>query len=131
MGSPTTKVANVTYYYYYIATCECLTPAFADGLLLASKWQQVSSTSLMQIWMASNCPLISNFSSPITKSLGTILSYSLYHRITFFRFLARSKYLSLFSISSIFTLWSAGATNSTARSVFLSVLIFTRSGHLL
>ena len=36
----------------------------------------------------------------------------------FFSFLARSRYLSLLSLSFSFTLWSAGTTKSTIRHVF-------------
>ena len=57
-------------------------------------------------------PLMSNSSSPFSKFLGTIgtILTIMYH--SFFSSLARSKYLSIFSFSSIFTLSSGGTVKS-------------------
>ena len=97
-----------------------------------SKSPQVSKTLLCiladlnhaVVWMLSAHPLISNSSSPLIKPLGIdpstpttigIAVTFIFHSI--FSSLARSKYLSLFSFSLIFTLWSAGMAKSTIRLV--------------
>ena len=87
--------------------------------------------------MVSACPPISNFSSPLSEPLGTVLSVPITVDITvtflfhsFLSFLARSKYLSLFSLSWIFTLWSTGTTKSTIQRVLFFLLIITISGLL-
>ena len=71
------------------------------------------------------------FRAPTTTGITfTLLFFS------FLIFLARSNYLSLFSISLIFTLWSAGTAKSTIHQVlflllfFCLMLIFTRSSLL-
>ena len=71
------------------------------------------------VWIVSTRPLISNSSSPCTNPLVTVPSLPITIAITvtfmfhsFFSFLARSKYLSLFYLSFNFTLWSAGMANS-------------------
>ena len=67
------------------------------------------------VWMVSARPLIHNSSSSLSKPLGTVPSAPLTFGITvtfmfqsFFRSLAVSKNLFLFSFSLISTLWSAG-----------------------
>ena len=95
----------------------------ADGFSQEFEWQQVSLTLLSilanldntVVWMVSTCPLISKSSSSFTNSLGIIPSAPITIGITvifmfprFFSSLARSRYLSLFSLSFNFTLWSAG-----------------------
>ena len=66
------------------------------------------------VWMVSTCPLISKFSSPFTNTWVIVLSVSIPIGITatfmfhsFLSFLARSRYLSLFSLSLNYILWSA------------------------
>ena len=99
--------------------------------------------------MASTCPLIFNSFSPFTNPLGTVLSAPItigiivtfmFHSV--FCTLARSSYLSLFSFSFDFTLWSAGTAKTTIRQVpflffsfsffffFFFLLTVTRSGRL-
>ena len=84
------------------------------------------------VWMVSTRLLISNFSSPYTSPLMTLprcANYNWYHRhflapkFVFFGSLARSGYLSLFSLSFNFTQWSAGTTKSIIRLV-LSFFFF-------
>ena len=70
--------------------------------------------------MVPACPTISNSSSPFIKPLGIVLSTPITIGITvtfifhsFFSFLARSEYFSLFLFSLIFTPWTARTTKST------------------
>ena len=79
------------------------------------------------VWMVSTCPPISKSSSPCNNPLVTvpkapitigIIVAFMFH--SFFNSLARSRYLSLFSLSFSFILWSAG----TAKSTILQVLFF-------
>ena len=105
--------------------------------------------------MVSTCLLIANSSSPCTSLLGTVPSVATTIGITvtfmfqnFFGSLARSRYLSLFSLSFSFTLWSARTAKSTIRKFwgffclfvfffcfflffFCLFFIITRSGRLL
>ena len=62
-----------------------------------------------------NNPLIIVPNAPIT--IGTIITF-MFH--SFFNSLARSRYLSFFSLSFRFILWSAG----TAKSTILQILLF-------
>ena len=80
------------------------------------------------VWMVSSLPLIS--SSFLSKPWWTVLSAPTTISITvtlmfhsFFSSLEKSKHLSIFLISSIFTLWSTGTTNSTREQVF-SIFFF-------
>ena len=100
---------------------------------------QVSRTILSNLadlhnavfWMVSICHLISKSSSPFTNHLRIIPSAPTIIGITvtfifhsflffcfFFSFLAGSWYLSLFSLSHIFILRSAGTATSTIRQIF-------------
>ena len=56
-------------------------------------------------------PLVTVWSAPITISITVT---SMFHSF-FFNSFARSRYLSFFSLSLNFTLWSAGTTKSTIR----------------
>ena len=102
---------------------------------LSDKSPQVSRTllSIMAdlnnavIWMVSTRLLISKFSSSCTGPLATVPRAPITISITaifmlhsFLSSLARSKYLSFFSLSFNFTLWSAGIAKST----ILQVLFF-------
>ena len=109
-----------------------------------SKSPQVSRTLLSILvvlnnaiaWMVSTRSPASNSSSPFNNPLvtvpkapitvGIIVNFMLH---SFFNSLARSRYLSFFSFSFRFILWSAG----TAKSTILQVLFFVnylRSGLL-
>ena len=100
-----------------------------------SKSPQVSRTLLSilavlnnaVVWMVSTRPPTSKSSSPFSNPLvtdpnalitiGIIVTYMFY---SFFNSLARSRYLSFFSHSFSFILWSAGRAKST----ILQVLFF-------
>ena len=81
-------------------------------------------------WRVSTRPLISKSSSPFINPLVTVprppiiiginVTFMFHSLFVFFSFLARSRYLSFFSLSFNFTLWSAG----TAKSTILQVLFF-------
>ena len=60
------------------------------------------------VWMVLIFPLISNYSSPLSKALRTIpnILTTISITISFFSSLTRLKYLSDFLLSPIFTLWS-------------------------
>ena len=112
------------YYYFYYYSLEFFTSALADGFhwrLSDIKSPQVSRTLLsilevfrnVVIWMVStqpptskssrsfNNPLVTVPKAPIT--IGIIVTF-MFH--SFFNSLARSRYLSLFSDSFSFILWS-------------------------
>ena len=117
---------------------EFFTSANADGFSLKSEWQQVSS-GLQDSSQDSGrsqqcCHLDSLYRPPTSKSsrpfnnpwvivpkepitIGTIVTF-MFH--SFFNSLARSRYLSFFSLSFRFILWSAG----TAKSTILQILFF-------
>ena len=94
------------------------------------------------VWMVSTCPSTSNTSSPLSKPLWSVprapITIGIIITLTFPSFLsspARSEYFSLFSLSFIFTLWSAGTSklHYTASSLFSSfffLLNITRFGLL-
>ena len=120
------------YYYYYL-----LIRAFYmvfHWSLSDSKSPQVSKIlSILAVlnnavvWMVFTRPPISKSSSPFSNPLVTvpnapitigIIVTCMFH--SFFTSLARSRYLSFFSHSFSFILWSAG----TAKSTVLQVLYF-------
>ena len=110
------------------------TLALADDFWLEFKWQQVSRTLLSiltnlnnaVVWTVSTHPIISKSSSLCTNPLltvprapitiGIIVTFIFY---SFFNSQARFRYLSYFSFSFTFTLWSAW----TAKSTILQVLL--------
>ena len=116
-------------------------------ILSDNKSLQVSRTLLgiladlnnVVVWMVSTLPCISKSSShfinplvtapraPITIGINVTFMFH-----SFFNYLARSRYLSFFSLSFSFTLWSAGTTKSTILKVlfYFLLLIVIRSGLL-
>ena len=100
-----------------------------------SKSPQVSRTRLRILAVLSNAVIWIVFTSPPTSkssrpfnnplvivprapiTIGTIVTF-MFH--SFFNSLARSRYLSFFSLSFRFILWSAG----TAKSTILQILLF-------
>ena len=87
------------------------------------------------IWMVSTRPLTSKSSSHFSNPLVTVLYASItidiivtYTFHSFFSSLARLKYLSFFSHSFSFILWSTGTAKSTILQVLFFLLIIIRSG---
>ena len=72
-----------------------------------------------------NSPLVTVPKAPIT--IDIIITFMLY---SFFNSLASSRYLSFFSYSFSFILWSAGTAKSTILQVLFFFLITIRSGLL-
>ena len=110
-----------------------------------SKSPQVSGTLLSilavlsnaVIWVVSTRPPTSKSSKPLNNPLvivpkapitiGTIVTFMFN---SFFNSLARSRYLSFFSHSFRFFLWSSGTAKSTILHVLYFLLITIRSGLL-
>ena len=89
------------------------------------------------VWMISTRPLISKSSSPCTITLVTVPRAPITIAITvtflfqsFLSSLARSRYLSFFSLSFSFTQWSAETAKATILQVLLLLLTITWSGRL-
>ena len=110
-----------------------------------SKSPQVSRTLLsiltvlnkVVVWMVSPRPPTSKSSPLFSNPLVTVTNASITIGIivtcmfhSFFNSLARSKYLSFFSHSFSFILWSAGTAKSTILQVLFFLLIIIRSGFL-
>ena len=106
-----------------------------------SKSLQVSRTlfsilvdlSITVIWMVLVCPSISSSSSPLTKSLRTVLSAPIIivitlTFITFFSFLARSKYLSIFFVFHSVVCQDSKVHDSTG-SFFVVVVVYYYHHH--
>ena len=126
------KQCTFSYYYLLLAF---FTSALADGLSLKFEWWQDSRTVLSilavlnnaVVWMGSSHPTTSKSSSPFNNPLvivpkapviiGLIIT-CMFH--SFFNPLARSRYLSFFSFSFSFILWSS----TTAKSTILQVVFF-------
>ena len=110
-----------------------------------SKFPQVSRTLLnilavlnnVVVWIVSTHPPTSKSSSSFSNPLVTvpkapitigIIVTSMFH--SFFNSLERSRYLSFFSHSFSFILWSTGTTKSIILQVLFFLLIIIRSGLL-
>ena len=72
-----------------------------------------------------NNPFVTVTNAPIT--IGTIVTF-IFH--SFFNSPARSRYVSFFSLSFRFILWSAGTAKSTILKILFLLLIIMRSGLL-
>ena len=110
-----------------------------------SKSPQVSRTRLrilavlsnVVVWIISIRPPTSKSSRPFNNPLvvvpkapitiGPIVTFMF---LSFFNSQARSRYLSFFSLSFRFILWSAGTAKSTILQIFFLLLIIMRSGLL-
>ena len=83
------------------------------------------------VWMVSTCQPTSKSSSPFGNPLVTVTNAPItigiivtFMFLTVFNSLARSRYLSFFSHSFSFILWSAGTAKSTIWQVLFSFLFF-------
>ena len=129
-------LAYSCFIYLLLSTpLEFFTSVLGDGFSLEFEWTQVSRTRLRILAVLSNAvvlivstrlptskssrpfnnPLVTVPNAPIT--IGTIVTFMFQ---SFFNSLARLRYLSFFSLSFIFILWSAGTTKST----ILQILFF-------
>ena len=112
--------------YCHFTACEIFTPVLVFPWILSdSKCPQISRTLLSILANFSNAvvsmifilPLIfSSFSKPlgtIPNALNTNVITVILKLLSFFSSLTRSKYFSIFLLSFIFTLWSAGMKKST------------------
>ena len=85
------------------------------------------------VWIVSTRSLIFTFSSPCASALaivpkatitiGIIITF-MFH--TFFNSLARCSYLSFFTLSFNFTLWSARTAKSTIREIIFYLFVWPR-----
>ena len=141
------------YYYYYYHHHHHLTNSFRVFHISVSWWfftgvwrtaslkfpglRILAILSNAVIWIVSTRPPTSKSSRPFNNSLvivpntpitiGTIITF-MFH--SFFNSLARSKYLSFFSLSFRIILWSAGTAKSTVLQILFFLLIIMRSGLL-
>ena len=103
-------------------------------------WSHLSILAVLSnavVWIVSTRPPISKSSRPFNNPLvtvsnapitiGTIVTF-MFH--SFFNSLARSRYLSFFSLSFRFILWSAGTAKSTILQILFLLLIIMKSGLL-
>ena len=110
-----------------------------------SKCHQVSRTLLsilavlknILVWMVSTRPPTSKSSSAFSNPLVTVLNAPITIGLivacmfpSFFNSLARSRYLSFFSHSFSFIMWSAGTAKSTVLQIIFFLLIIIRYGIL-
>ena len=122
--------------FYHFIFWEFFTSVFADGFSVESEWHQVSSgfkDSSQYSGRCQHCCNLDDFHSfcpfptspaPLSKPLKVIPNALIIFGITetpmirsFLCSLIRSKYLFLFSLSLIFSLWSAGTAKSTIQQV--------------
>ena len=106
---------------------------YVSHIVISWLWYKVSRTLLsilvvfnkVVVWMVSTRPPTSKSSRPFNNPLVTvpkapitigIIVTFMFH--SFFNSLARSRYLSLFSYSFSFILWSAGTAKSTILQIF-------------
>ena len=89
------------------------------------------------VWMVSTRPSTSKSSSPFSNPLVTVpnapITIGIIFTCMFHSFcssLSRSRYLSFFSVSFCFILWSAGTAKTTILQVLLFLLIIIKSGLL-
>ena len=89
------------------------------------------------VWMVFTRPPTLKSSSPFSNPLVTVTNEPITTGIIvtcmlhcFFNSLARSRYLSFFSHSFSFILWSTGTSKSTIFQVFFFLLIIIKSGVL-
>ena len=135
---------KLNYYYYYLhwSFSHQRQLMVFHWSLRDSKSPPVSRTLLsilavlnnVLVWMVSTLPPTSKSSSPFSNPLVTvpkapitigIIATFMFH--SFFNSLARSRYLSFFSYSFSFILWSAGIVSSIILQILFFLLIIIRS----
>ena len=82
------------------------------------------------VWTVSTRPIISESSNPLVTVLRAPITIVTFMFSKSFSSLARSRYLSLFSRSFNFTLWSSKTAKSAIQQVLSFWLIIIRSGRL-
>ena len=135
----TTTTTTIT---IIIIPLQFFTSVLPDVFSLEFEWQQVflslqdssQYSGHAVIWIVSTRPPTSKSSRPFNNPLdtvpnapitiGTIVTF-MFH--SFFNSLARSRYLSFFSHSFRFILWSAGTGKSTILQILFLLLIIMRS----
>ena len=133
------------YYYYYYPSLWVFAPALADGFSLDFEWNQVLPDSFQNSGRSQQCfildglylssyfqvsclftnPLEIVTCAPITCGITVTFMFN-----NFYSSLARSTYLSFFSPSFNFILWSTGLEKSTIQQVLFFLLNITWSGRL-
>ena len=109
----------------------------SDSKSLQVSWTLLSILTNLNnavVWIVSTCPLISFInpwvivpSAPIPNGITIIFMFQ-----RFFSSLARFEYLSLFSLSFDFTLWSAGMAKCSIRDIlFFCPVVWPRLDELL
>ena len=135
--SITFDLLSSSVFIFIVLFGEFFTTALTDGLSLEHEWQQVFSVfrliSTMLLFRRSPFDLLFP-SPPVPVTILWLLSQeqqlqlvspSLSCSTVFFSFLAKTTYLSFFSLSFSFTQWSAGTTKSSIRQVvFLGFFFF-------
>ena len=127
------KMAGNLLLLLFFTPLEFFTSVLTDGFSLEFEWQQVSRTCLRILAVLSNAVIwIVSVRLPISKSsrpfnnplvivpnalitIRTIVTF-MFH--SFFNSPARSRYLSFFSFSFRFILWSTGTAKSTILQIF-------------
>ena len=119
-------------WWYFIEVCDNKSPKISRTLLSI-----LADLNNAVVYLVSACPLISKSSVPcinplVTKSralisIGIIVIF-MFH--SFVSSLARSRYLSFFSLSFNVSRWSAGRAKSAILEVLYFLLVFIRSGCL-
>ena len=121
---------SVSWWFFHRRFSDCKTPQVSRTLLSI-----LTLFNNAVVWMVSTRPPTFKSSRSFNKRLVTvpkapvticIIDTFIFH--SFFNSLARSRYLSLFSHSFRFTLWSAGTAKSTILQIFFFLLIIIRSG---
>ena len=118
---------SLLFYFLWV-----FTPSLVDSLSQESEWQQVTighQDSTEYSDRSHQCCSLNGLDSSTNQDLHSLIQahplqlvlHSLSCSTAFFSSQARSKYLSIFSLSFIITQWSAGTAKSTTPVVFYFV----------
>ena len=123
-------LVSLSHYYYYYYSLGVFHRSLSDSKsqVFRTLLRILAYFNNAVVWMVFTRPLISKSSDSCTNpsvtvpsapiTIGIIVTF-MFHSI-FFNSLARSRYLSFFSLSFNFTLWSAGTAKSTILHVSFS-----------